>query len=202
MPGTPSRTRPAAERRRDLLDAGLAAFLERGVAATTLDQITQRAGIAKGSFYLHFESKEQLLAALQIDFESAMVTRIDAAVAAVGDLPGALDVWVTAALADYPAERALHDVLFHHPLLADHQRPPAAERSRDLVDSLTDLLEAGLTAGAFHLDDPPVTAMLLCSALHRAFDRIWHRDEALDPHRLAAAVQALFRRAVGLADAV
>jgi AcrR family transcriptional regulator len=189
------RTKPAAQRRRDLLDAGLAVFVEKGVAAATLDHVTQRAGVAKGTFYLHFDSKEHLLAALQADFEQRLVERIDARVAGAGDSwPARLDAWVDAALADYPADRALHDVLFHHPVLPDDAKGIHAER--DLARSLTDLIEGGIAAGAFATADPPLTAMLLCSALHRAFDRIWHQDEQFEVERLSAAVHELFRRAL------
>ncbi len=38
--------------------------------------------------------------------------------------------------------------------------------------------------------------MLLCSALHLAFDRIWHRDVPYEVDRLSAAVRELFRRAL------
>ena len=189
------RTKPAAERRRDLLDAGLAVFVEKGVAAATLDHVTQRAGVAKGTFYLHFDSKEHLLAALQADFEQRLVERIDARVAQAGESWAArLDTWVDAALADYPADRALHDVLFHHPVLPDNSKGERA--GRDFTDSLTDLIEGGIEAGSFDAVDPPLTAMLLCSALHRAFDRVWHQDVPYETDRLAAAVRELFRRAL------
>jgi Tetracyclin repressor-like, C-terminal domain len=105
-----------------------------------------------------------------------------------------LDTWVDAALADYPADRALHDVLFHHPVLPDNSKGVHAER--DLARSLTDLIEGGIEAGAFTTSDPPLTAMLLCSALHLAFDRIWHRDVPYEVDRLSAAVRELFRRAL------
>jgi AcrR family transcriptional regulator len=192
--GSP-RTKPAAQRRRDLLDAGLAVFLEKGVAGSTLDHVTQRAGVAKGTFYLHFDSKEHLLAALQADFEQRLVERIDSRVAETGGSWAVrLDTWVDAALADYPADRALHDVLFHHPVLPDNSKGVHAER--DLARSLTDLIEGGIEAGAFTTSDPPLTAMLLCSALHLAFDRIWHRDVPYEVDRLSAAVRELFRRAL------
>jgi AcrR family transcriptional regulator len=192
--GSP-RTKPAAERRRDLLDAGLAVFVEKGVAAATLDHVTQRAGVAKGTFYLHFDSKEHLLAALQADFEERLVERIDARVAAAGESWAArLDTWVDAALADYPAERAMHDVLFHHPVLPAEST--ARQPERDLARSLSDLIEGGIEAGAFRTADPPLTAMLLCSALHLAFDRIWHQDVPYETDRLATAVRQLFRRAL------
>jgi AcrR family transcriptional regulator len=197
--GSP-RTKPAAQRRRDLLDAGLAVFIERGVAAATLDHVTQRAGVAKGTFYLHFDSKEHLLAALQADFEQRLVERVDSrvaeAAAAGEDWAVQLDTWVDAALADYPADHALHDVLFHHPVLPSGEARPYLHAERDLADSLTDLIQAGIEAGAFAAADPSLTAMLLCSALHRAFDRIWHVDEHYEADRLSAAVRELFHRAL------
>jgi AcrR family transcriptional regulator len=144
---------------------------------------------------LHFDSKEHLLAALQADFEQRLVERIDARVAGAGESwPARLDAWVDAALADYPADRALRDVLFHHPVLPDDAKGIHAER--DLARSLTDLIEGGIAEGAFATADPPLTAMLLCSALHRAFDRIWHQDEHFEAERLSAAVHELFRRAL------
>lgn len=198
--GSP-RTKPAAQRRRDLLDAGLAVFVEKGVAAATLDHVTQRAGVAKGTFYLHFDSKEHLLAALQADFEQRLVERIDARVADAGENWAArLDAWLDAALTDYPADRALHDVLFHHPVLPDS--PKGVHAERDLAGSLTDLIEGGIEAGAFRTSDPPLTAMLLCSALHRAFDRIWHQDVPYETERLSAAMRELFRRALAVEPAV
>lgn len=197
---TAPRTKPADQRRRDLLEAGLQVFLERGVAATTLEHITKAAGVAKGTFYLYFDSKEQLLVALQREFEARMVQRIEQAVlAADPDWAARLDAWLDAALADYPSERALHDVLFHHPVLATHEAD-ADEHSGapDLAGSLAGLIGAGVAAGAFDTLDPELTAMLLCSALHRMFDRIWHQDQEIDPEHLAAATRQLFRRAVAV----
>ena len=72
--------KPAEERRRDLLDAGLALFAEQGVAATSVEDVTRRAGVAKGTFYLYFATKEALLLALRQRFEADLVDRIEAAV--------------------------------------------------------------------------------------------------------------------------
>ena len=43
-----------------LLDAGLAAFHRRGYHATGVQEIVSSAGVPKGSFYSHFESKDAL----------------------------------------------------------------------------------------------------------------------------------------------
>lgn len=52
-------SRPADRRAKiELLRAAEAAFAEHGLAATKVEDITARAGVSKGAFYLHFESKE------------------------------------------------------------------------------------------------------------------------------------------------
>ncbi|OLT12383.1 hypothetical protein BJF78_04045 [Pseudonocardia sp. CNS-139] len=187
------------------MDAGLEVFLDRGVAAATLDQITERAGVAKGTFYLHFDSKERLLAALQVDFETALVDRIDGASRAPprtgrrgrpGWTAGCPRRWPTSP----PTRRCTtccSTIRCSRTTPRGRAGPPPA---RDLVDSLAGLIGDGIAAGEFRTSDATLTAMLLCSALHRAFDRIWHRDEALDLDRLTRAVRELFHRALGLDD--
>ena len=60
---------PRWRRRKDarpgeLLDAALEVFVERGYAATRLDDVARRAGVTKGAMYLYFENKEALFKAM------------------------------------------------------------------------------------------------------------------------------------------
>src|SRR5262247_2680602 len=48
------------KRRAAILAAALEEFAARGFAATRLDDVAQRAGVAKGTIYLHFRDKEAL----------------------------------------------------------------------------------------------------------------------------------------------
>jgi AcrR family transcriptional regulator len=50
----------AAERRQAIIDAALDEFVARGFTATRLDDIARRAGVAKGTIYLHFKDKESM----------------------------------------------------------------------------------------------------------------------------------------------
>jgi AcrR family transcriptional regulator len=63
-PGRPqksgTRAAKAAERRTAILNAALDEFAARGFAATRLDDVAQRAGVAKGTIYLYFADKETL----------------------------------------------------------------------------------------------------------------------------------------------
>jgi len=48
------------EARRKLIEATVALMLKRGFNATTLDEICAEAGVAKGSFFYHFENKDDI----------------------------------------------------------------------------------------------------------------------------------------------
>lgn len=74
--------------RRLLMDSALAAFQEKGYAATTVDDIATGAGTTRTTFYLHFNSKVELMWALLAELD-AMVARSEAMslekLAAAGD---------------------------------------------------------------------------------------------------------------------
>lgn len=63
--------KPEKERIREkLLSAGLIRFARQGVRAVRIDDLAQDVGIAKGSFYAFFKSKEDLFMAMALDRES------------------------------------------------------------------------------------------------------------------------------------
>ncbi len=55
-----SRAERAAERRAAIIEAALDEFIARGFTATRLDDVAKRAGVAKGTIYLHFKDKESM----------------------------------------------------------------------------------------------------------------------------------------------
>lgn len=56
--------RKKEDKRNRLLDAANHLFIEHGVSSTTISEICDEAGIAKGTFYLYFKDKEDILRAL------------------------------------------------------------------------------------------------------------------------------------------
>jgi AcrR family transcriptional regulator len=86
-PKTPSnRASRAAERREAIIAAGLEEFVARGFAATRLDDVAKRAGVAKGTIYLHFKDKEALFEELIRTAIVPLVTRLGAPPAADGSV--------------------------------------------------------------------------------------------------------------------
>ena len=61
LPKPPAnRAERTAERRAAITEAALDEFIARGFAATRLDDVAKRAGVAKGTIYLHFKDKESM----------------------------------------------------------------------------------------------------------------------------------------------
>ncbi len=63
-PGLAGRSRRPEDRERDIVRAALALFVERGFAATKLDDVARAASVSKGLPYLYFRSKEELFKAV------------------------------------------------------------------------------------------------------------------------------------------
>lgn len=61
---TAKRERRKEARPGELLDAALDLFVEKGFAATRAEEVAARAGVSKGTLFLYFQSKEELLKAV------------------------------------------------------------------------------------------------------------------------------------------
>lgn len=61
---TPKRERRKEARPGELLEAALDLFVEKGFAATRVDEVAARAGVSKGTLFLYFPSKEELFKAV------------------------------------------------------------------------------------------------------------------------------------------
>lgn len=62
--------------RQSLKDSAIKCFGERGFLVTTIDDITDAAGVAHATFYTHFESKEAIFDEIQRDFSDALFERL------------------------------------------------------------------------------------------------------------------------------
>lgn len=70
----PVRQRRKDARPQELLDAALALFVEKGFAATRSEEIAARAGVAKGTLYRYYPSKDELFKAMVRDNLSVHIT--------------------------------------------------------------------------------------------------------------------------------
>jgi AcrR family transcriptional regulator len=73
-------------RREAIMQAGLAVFAADGFAATKLDDVADKAGVAKGTIYLYFQDKQDLFEQIVRDAVSPVIARLEA-IAQAPDLP-------------------------------------------------------------------------------------------------------------------
>jgi AcrR family transcriptional regulator len=82
------RRRRKEARPAELLEAALALFVEKGFAATKSEEVARAAGVSKGTLYLYFPSKEELLkAVIQHFLGSEIAAGIEEAAALDGPTP-------------------------------------------------------------------------------------------------------------------
>jgi AcrR family transcriptional regulator len=190
------RTKPPEVRREEIMDAAERVFLTQGVASTTIDHVAAGADVAKGTLYLHFDSRQALLMALGDRFAEQHLAFIKAAIAArsVADWAGKLGAWAESCVTFYLDRFELHDMLFHE----------AGAHSRDgLVDNpvihhLTWLLNAGADAGAWAIDDSRFAAVFLFSGMHGIVDDAYLKEKRIVRGRLVKRLQSTCFRTVGL----
>jgi AcrR family transcriptional regulator len=60
-----------------LMDAALALFAERGIDATSVNEITAHANVANGTFYYHYKDKKEFVDALEHAVATMFVNRVD-----------------------------------------------------------------------------------------------------------------------------
>jgi AcrR family transcriptional regulator len=146
------------ERREAILQAARAVFLEEGYTNARMASIATRAGVASGTVYLYFPSKEALAMALADDFfvrlTDALAPRLQQL-----DSADAIAAAVRAALAfamrDHDLLRLLHLTVG----LSLEARPVPARRA--LEEMLAATLAGHMAAGRVRRYDPRVLAELL-----------------------------------------
>jgi AcrR family transcriptional regulator len=158
---SPRWRRRAADRPREILDAALTVFVERGFAATRLDDVAVAAGISKGLLYRYFDNKAEL-------FKEVVRQTLVATIRDVGDRArasdsslAALDVFLEqlASVAKDPRRSAIPKLIISEsgsfPELAVFY---LAEVIGPGVQQLTGLIRRGVDGGDFRKVDPELAA--------------------------------------------
>src|SRR5258708_6494173 len=94
MAVTSSTTRPTRDgtrTREALLDAGVVVAERDGLAGLSVNRVVEVAGVAKGTFYVHFKDREAFVDALHERFHDKMLEAVARATAETA--PGAERIW-------------------------------------------------------------------------------------------------------------
>ncbi len=99
------------ERRKDILAAAVRVFAGRGYAATKVEDVALEAGVAKGTIYLYFDSRDEILRAAFEEFEEGLLAEVRAIAGAREPALERLRSLVRAVLANVEARPELSRVV-------------------------------------------------------------------------------------------
>ncbi len=151
-------------RRDDILRAARAVFLEHGYAGARMAEIAARTGVATGTLYLSFPSKEALALALVEDFYARLTAALLPALEQA-DNTAAIAGAVRAAVAFAAEERDLIRLLRLDFYLGKPAPDQALPARRHLHQVLAQRLDLGMRQGFLHAYDPLVLAELLAGLI-------------------------------------
>jgi AcrR family transcriptional regulator len=166
-----------------------------GVEGTTMEEIAQAAGVAKGTIYLYFASKEHLISALMSQVGENLRRELEAILTRPGSawerLLGVLQLCL-----DYlRRERLLFPVYFRDlPRWLSKANTPfqrVRQLEEEILAQLTRLFSQGISQGEFVAADPRLLACLFRGLIRGVGYYQWQEAPEIPPTEAGPVLEAL-----------
>lgn len=203
-PSEITRRRRPEDRPREIIDAALTLFSERGFSATRLEDVASRAGLSKAAIYLYFKDKTSLLKAVVEATAGANLAMAGTIVSQHEGPIGPLLEKLILAIAGRMSQTRMPDVVKlvisesrAHPEIGRFYLENVIGRALPIF---TSLLQRGIASGEFRAVDPVLTVkclvapMLLAAIWRSVFEPLG--APRLDIDALARQHCDLIRRAL------
>lgn len=180
-------TERTENKKNEILDTAERLFMEKGYENTSINDILSVSGIAKGSLYYHYKSKEDVLDGIIGRITEQIVTSAktvadDAALTAHEKM---LRIIPTVNITYSPYERMLHEL--HRPSNALLHQKSITQTLNAVAPIMADIVEQGNREGVYHTQYPLETVEILLVAGQFIFDEgIFKRT----PEEMAARMTA------------
>jgi len=169
MQASPKATKKAlvtAFRTREILAAARKLLEQRGPEAMTMEEIAAAAGVAKGTLYLYFESKDELILALITQVGENILQDVGASLQAPGS-PQEKMIRMVSVLLEYLNRERLLFPMYARELLRGERESREGFRRRyleleeEFVTLVTRLFAEGIAAGQFIPANPRLLTFLI-----------------------------------------
>jgi Transcriptional regulator len=167
-------------RKAEIMDAAEYLFENKGYEETSVNDILQRAGIAKGTFYYYFKSKDEILdAVIERNIEQQLQKLQPIIVDPGGD---ALEKFEQIMMMNQQMNQGNHDMLefLHKPENIVMHQKSLIETVKKASPLFSELIRQGIRDNQFQTDYPQELSELLLVAMNFLFDPSifsWCKDE-------------------------
>ena len=188
---TTKRGRPPAtgERRDAILDAALHCFVDRGFYGTAIPEIAKRAGIAAGTIYHYFDSKDALVNALYRNWKTDIARRVFKAfpqTAATREQFGVMWKEMIAFAIDHPAAFAFLE-LHNHSSYLDAESLAVESNLKEFAEAM---IKGAQQDGVLKGGSSTLLMELVFGAFNGMMRAHWEGRIDLTPEDMSAAEQA------------
>ena len=143
-----------SSKRERIIEAGLKLFANESYQAVTMDRVAEAAGVAKGTLYLYFQSKEDLYLGILTDGMESISRNYQASVDPQSDVKVRLRRAITLSIEFYDQRRDLLRLMMTEEPRMPEARNRLREQWRDRwVRFFNSLIEEGVQSGAFRAVD-------------------------------------------------
>jgi len=176
----------AIERRNEILDAAEELFVTKGYDKTSTNDILDRVGIARGTLYYHFKSKEDILNAMIERINDSLIAKAKM-IAADTSVPVIDRLVMTIASLNVETDIG-HEIIgeVHKPQNALMHQKMQENLTSGIVSVLLELAEEGVRQGLFNIKYPAETIEMLVLYSSIAFDDYHEKNSPSMEKKIAA----------------
>ena len=159
--------------RREILAAASTILREQGVRGLSVAPVLQRANLSTRAFYRHFDSKEDLVAAVFLETARVEKLRLRRRMSTATTEIEAVTAWIDGRL-DLAFDDSIGSGLRRLSLEAQSQSPGLVQPAyAEMLKPLTDALQRGLQDGVFHHVDPVRDAQFIHGVVWAGVNQQW-----------------------------
>lgn len=171
-----SKLAPNPDVRRGIVAAASEALREQGVRGLSVAAVLDRAELSTRAFYRHFDSKDQVVAAVFLEMAYAEKRRLQRKMAKAANPVEAVVAWIDGRL-DLAFDENIKSDLRRLSLEAQSQMFAAPELIQpayeEMLEPLIEQLNDGLRRGVFHDVDPVTEAQSIQGVVWASTERHW-----------------------------
>lgn len=157
------------EDKRSSIIAAAAEAIDKWGSQFTMDMVAQQAGVAKGTVYLYFASKQDLLLSMIMEGLQELEQGLKDAAVGCKDAGGKLAAIVTAHYQMVISKAPLFiKLVSQDPMLCREARQDIIPYLRGIEGVYTDVLKQGVQEGCFGGINPEITGIILLTLVHNA----------------------------------